>query len=152
MDALRRSTSYSSAKDHPNMLRHTSAEELDAAHQLVSSARGERISPPRVSEAPSMATLASTSPSIVGGESQMQSGELQQGILSDSTLGDATGGYNQICRYGYPLQPSRVPFGRKQCICTQAANRSTVIAEQQRLLYGVDHQRATRSAMHVASI
>lgn len=40
MDALQHSTSFSGQKD--SLLRQPSAEDLDAAHQLVSSARGER--------------------------------------------------------------------------------------------------------------
>lgn len=40
MDALQRSASFSSQRD--SLMRQPSAEDLDAAHQLVSSARGER--------------------------------------------------------------------------------------------------------------
>lgn len=96
MDALRRSTSYSS--DHPDMLRQPSAEDLDAAHQLVSSARGERISPPRTNET----NGTSTSPSVYGiapSASQPPAEDQQQDVLSESTERDAAGGFNQICRY-----------------------------------------------------
>jgi hypothetical protein len=44
MDALRSSGSHGS--DRQSLLREPSAEDLDAAHQLVSSARGERKNPP----------------------------------------------------------------------------------------------------------
>lgn len=44
MDALRGSGSHGS--DRHILLREPSAEDLDAAHQLVSSARGERKNPP----------------------------------------------------------------------------------------------------------
>src|SRR5882757_8701941 len=40
MDALQRSTSFGTERE--SLMRQPSSEELDAAHQLVSSARGER--------------------------------------------------------------------------------------------------------------
>lgn len=42
MDALPRSSSFNAINGGSNLIRHPSAEDLDAAHQLVSSARGER--------------------------------------------------------------------------------------------------------------
>jgi hypothetical protein len=95
IDALRRSTSYSS--DHPDMLRQPSAEDLDAAHQLVSSARGERISPPRTSES-SLVQAAPATTSVEQSEPQADTEVQQQDGDSESIERDPAGGFNQICR------------------------------------------------------
>lgn len=93
MDALRRSTSHNS--DHPSILRQPSAEDLDAAHQLVSSARGERISPPRTNEGHGANPAAAPS----GPASRTDTPERQQqraSIEGDDNL--TVGGFNQMCR------------------------------------------------------
>jgi hypothetical protein len=95
MDALRRSTSYSS--DHPDMLRQPSAEDLDAARQLVSSARGERISPPRTNDS-SFIQTGPSSTSVEQSEPQADTEDQQQNGDSESIERDSAGGFNQICR------------------------------------------------------
>jgi hypothetical protein len=90
MDALRRSTSHNS--DQPSILRQPSAEDLDAAHQLVSSARGERISPPRTNE-------GQQAISPIPPHAQRSTPEAQQqraSIEADDAL--SVGGFNQMCR------------------------------------------------------
>lgn len=93
MDALRRSTSHNS--DQPSILRQPSAEDLDAARQLVSSARGERISPPRANEGVHGTSAAAASPVSARVDTPDR---LQQraSIEADDSL--SAGGFNQICR------------------------------------------------------
>lgn len=93
MDALRRSTSHTS--DHPNILRQPSAEDLDAAHQLVSSARGERISPSRMNETTNL--NAGGSPTALYDPNEGQDSRAT-GDVADR---EATAGFNQMCRYVY---------------------------------------------------
>ena len=93
MDALRRSTSHNS--DHPSILRQPSAEDIYAAHQLVSSARGERISPPRTNEG--QHAISAAAPNAPASRTDTPERQHQRAsIEADDNL--SVGGFNQMCR------------------------------------------------------
>lgn len=92
MDALRRSTSHKS--DQPSILRQPSAEDLDAAHQLVSSARGERVSPPRVGEGQRGGPSTAPSPPSARGDTIERQPQRSSIEADESQLG----GFSQMCR------------------------------------------------------
>lgn len=97
MDALQRSTSFGGQKD--SLLRQPSAEDLDAAHQLVSSARGERHGSQSVTHeshtgepSPDQSYLRRTSPGQDTTDVMRMSGEPSEQTEDASGLG-------QMCRY-----------------------------------------------------
>jgi len=104
MDALQHSTTFSGQKDSP--LRQPSAEDLDAAHQLVSSARGERHGSHVVHETLSgeatsdQSYLRRVSPDQDATNVAATSGEASEQAEDSSGLG-------QMCRYVcQPTPPS----------------------------------------------
>jgi hypothetical protein len=100
MDALRRSNSNRS--DHPSILRQPSAEDLDAAHQLVSSARGERLSPPTAGTPhPSIGNSSSPGPADIAARAQVQDDlapQQSQGSGLEMVEREPVG-FSQMCRY-----------------------------------------------------
>lgn len=97
MDALHRSTSFGS--DREILIRQPSAEDLDAAHQLVSSARGERHGS-RITPANEPATdnahMSRVSPIPETTDAPRSSSEVSE------QREDATG-LAQVCRYATSL-------------------------------------------------
>ncbi|ETN42128.1 uncharacterized protein HMPREF1541_04069 [Cyphellophora europaea CBS 101466] len=93
MDALRRSATHASGQ--PSILRQPSAEDLDAAHQLVSSARGGRISPSRPNEGhgdhDSASSVSPALAAIDGPDRQ------QRRASSEAMENQPMGGFNQVC-------------------------------------------------------
>src|ERR1700755_1245720 len=95
MDALRRPGSHGS--DRHILLREPSAEDLDAAHQLVSSARGERKNPP--SSLPEGKTSESRNLSIRQLTNNPSEPESQQ-VAGEPQDRGLPGSFSQIiCRY-----------------------------------------------------
>ena len=99
MEPLRASHTFTS--DAPDLLRQPSAEDLDAAHQLVSSARGRNGDYSGHERRHS--TLSNDMPPRVEAESEEEVGR-QQGQARDSVRGaqDDTVNLGQICRYVHP--------------------------------------------------
>ncbi len=99
MDTLRHAGPHGSSERH-NLLREPSAEDLDAAHQLVSSARGERKNPPSVTESSVSESrdlgVCQPGASPVSTEAERAAGEPQPG--------EVAGSFSQACRY-VPLPP-----------------------------------------------
>lgn len=103
MDALRRS---SHGTDRHSLLREPSAEDLDAARQLVSSARGEMIRTPSVHDG-----QVSDTSEISGGQSVRDAEPAnQQRAASEATERSTSSNFGQVCRY-VPYAPSHSPFG-----------------------------------------
>ena len=91
MDVLRDSSSFSSAG--AGLMRHPSADDLDAAQQLVESARGDRQVPHAIYTQHDQHYIepdSSTSPSI---------GQPPENGPSDSSIVDESNGLGQVCRY-----------------------------------------------------
>lgn len=91
MDALQRSTSF--GQDAPSLLRQPSAEDLDAAHQLVSSARGERsvVATPPVSQGGDFAAINRPPPSPLTA--------MSTGDRTSQEPADEPQTFGQVCRY-----------------------------------------------------
>ena len=92
MDALQRSASISS--DQRSVIREPSAEDLDAAHQLVSSARGERAMRPASQE--TQRSEVSEQTSAAPPHVSNRSGD--QRIPSEVSKGSGGVFFNQVCR------------------------------------------------------
>jgi hypothetical protein len=113
MAALRRSNSNRS--DHPSILRQPSAEDLDAAHQLVSSARGERLSPPTAGNErhPSIAHSPSPGPADPAAHAQIQHDHAPRHSEASGmeVMEREPAGFSQMCRYVFrcPLIMIRDP-------------------------------------------
>ena len=96
MDALQRSTSFNSQRE--SLMRQPSAEDLDAAHQLVSSARGGRhashvTQDSRMSDAPSdQGNHRQVNPRPDMTDAPQTASEVSEQTEDSSGLG-------QICRY-----------------------------------------------------
>ena len=93
MDALRHAGTNGS--DRQSLLREPSAEDLDAAHQLVSSARGERKNPPSAPESqagePRDLSIRQQGSGSVPIESER--------AISESQEREVAGTFSQACRY-----------------------------------------------------
>lgn len=158
MDALQRSTSLGGQKD--SLLRQPSAEDLDAAHQLVSSARGERhgshvTHEPHPSDtSPDQSYLRRISPSQDAMDIVRISGESSDQAEDPSGLG-------QMCRYvGRPIPSWFFVFYARIGLSFHHVSimyrvtllmGSIVTVEPLKRLCGDDHQPATQYAMPVGS-
>ena len=94
MDILRKATSYQ--ESNHNIMRQPSAEDLDAAHQLVSSARGERNGAYVPMGASELDADGSTSPEISRAVSRESFSEHEK--TARSSEGANVSGLEQICR------------------------------------------------------
>jgi hypothetical protein len=92
MDPLRPSHAFSS--DAPDLLRQPSAEDLDAAHQLVSSARGRNSDYGAHEKRPS---LSDDQPSRMNAEAEEDSVRQQEQTRNPPANGDSIN-LGQICR------------------------------------------------------
>jgi hypothetical protein len=95
MDVLRHPTSFTS--DGNNLMRQPSAEDLDAAHQLVSSARGERsgsftVVDGQASDLPDEQMPGASRGSGNGGD------ESREGPAGEASV-ETSSGLSQVCRY-----------------------------------------------------
>ena len=92
MDALRRSPHGS---DRHLLLREPSAEDLDAAHQLVSSARGERMNSHQTHDGQVSETLETSSHQST---LNTQSSDSQRAV-NEAVERETPGNFSQVCRY-----------------------------------------------------
>jgi hypothetical protein len=92
MDVLRSAGSYGS--DRQSLLREPSAEDLDAAHQLVSSARGERKNLAPTQEPPGSDARELQSRQQEGGKAEVES----QQPRSELQEREVAGSFSQVCR------------------------------------------------------
>ena len=98
MDALQRANSFNSINSRVELMRQPSAEDLDAAHQLVSSARGERSGNFAMSEGISRHDEPRQQPSSAAAtETPRESVEKPVSGNNTSVAEEPQGG--QICRY-----------------------------------------------------
>lgn len=93
MDPLRLSHAF--ASDTPNLLRQPSAEDLDAAHQLVSSARGRNSN--YGGHEKHISSASDDLPSRMNAEAEEDSGQQQEQVRNPHTNGDSIN-LAQICR------------------------------------------------------
>lgn len=94
MDALAH-TGHQESSDRHSLLREPSAEDLDAAHQLVSSARAERKNPPSISES----QVSETRDTSIRQQGISTSGTEPEREASVSRDREVTGSFSQVCRY-----------------------------------------------------
>ena len=94
MDPLRTSHTFNS--DAPDLLRQPSAEDLDAAHQLVSSARGRNGDYGAHERRPS--TMSIDAAPKVGADAEGEAAQRQQGQARDNAAEEETVNLGQICR------------------------------------------------------
>lgn len=112
MDALHRSNSFHAVNSKTALTREPSAEDLDAAHQLVSSARGERASSYStlesekrhevVSRIPDDARSQASTNTNTTSDHPATSAEDQQPNPIPSTEVDTANVGGQVCRYVLP--------------------------------------------------
>ncbi len=146
MDALHHSNSFSSERD--SLMRQPSAEDLDAAHQLVSSALGER----HVSHTSHDNHVNTTTQNVSAGqdssrpaasEPQLSSGETVEQREDGSTLG-------QVCRYVHSNSSYRL--GIKTLLFNLVTDVALVTVEPPRHRYGDGLPQVIPYAMPVVSI
>ena len=93
MDALRHSGSHGTGRH--SLLREPSAEDLDAAHQLVSSARGERKNPPPVPETQPRSSRDLSIRNLADNAVDSK----PERVTSESQDREVIGSFSQVCRY-----------------------------------------------------
>jgi hypothetical protein len=119
MDPLRPSQPFST--DAPNLLRHPSAEDLDAAHQLVSSARGRNGI--FGGQNPKMGDV-SNDLGIQAGErdATVDAGQPQERRATARDVGETNLG--QICRYVNVLPLFDISASLEGCLQTVSKQKS----------------------------
>lgn len=100
MDSLPRSSSFNPINGNLNLIRHPSAEDLDAAHQLVSSARGEHGRPRPETEANAPGSeLYHSQPSPAAATDSISESAEGQSPPTSMTMTDTTDNVaGQVCR------------------------------------------------------
>ena len=148
MDAMRHAGPQGSSERHI-LLREPSAEDLDAAHQLVSSARAERKNPLSVVDS------HASDPRDVSSRQQATStpGTDPDRAMSESQDRDVAGSFSQVCRY-VDLLPRSKRNSRTYIMSISTSSWTltdipTAIVGQPRLHFGGGHPQAALSAMLV---
>ena len=118
MDALARS---SHSSERHSLLREPSAEDLDAAHQLVSSARGERMIPHLISNGGvhGVPEAGADQPVVISESSEPER------AASEVTERDVSGGFGQVCRYVFMVTCVCHLLCRTNTLCSFGMARSS---------------------------
>lgn len=147
MDVLRHSSSFSSVG--AGLMRQPSADDLDAAQQLVESARGDRQGTHAASaqnDPPYREQDSNTTPSI---------GRVPENGQSDASTMDESNGLGQVCRYVQAqIFNTRLSF-ITCCVSTSILcllTYDSVTVGPRRRRYGEDLLREPPSAMRAVSI